>query len=54
VTSISAEGVGIEADTGGTHLQSSGSPGSRLTLNNLTVHVLSSSAGSARLALSAQ
>lgn len=52
VTSVSANGVGIAADTGGTHLQSSGSPGSRLSLNNLTVRVLSATSHSARLAVS--
>jgi hypothetical protein len=52
VTSISAAGVGIEAATSGTRLQSSGSPGSRLTLNSLTVRILSSSAHAARLEVS--
>jgi hypothetical protein len=52
VTSISAAGVGIEAVTSGTRLQSSGSPGSRLTLNSLTVRILSSSAHEARLEVS--
>ncbi|MFI1092163.1 hypothetical protein [Streptomyces sp. NPDC020917] len=52
VTSVGANGVGIAADTGGTHLQSSGSPGSHLTLNDLTVHVLSATPHAARLQVS--
>ncbi|SEO49090.1 hypothetical protein SAMN05216267_102834 [Actinacidiphila rubida] len=53
VTALTAGSVTVAADDGGNHLRSTGSAGSYLTLNNLAVHVLSATAGSARLTFAA-
>ncbi|MBY8877426.1 hypothetical protein [Actinacidiphila acidipaludis] len=52
VTTIGADGVGVEADGNGSDLFSSGGPGSRLTLGRLTVRVLSATSRSVRLEVS--
>lgn len=51
VTRIAASGVTVVADTGGTHLESGVSPGGTAGLNELRVHVLSATDGSAELQL---
>lgn len=53
VTALTADGVTIAADSDGNHLRSTGGAGSLLTLNNLSIQVLSAGADAARLTFAA-